>query len=373
MKNLFCAAALALLLITITFLAFNIQPVNGGTITVPDDYPTIQGAVNAASENDTIFVRNGTYFENVVVNKTVSLVGEDAENTIIDGGNVSYVALIVVDNVNVTGFTIRNSGTYGAGIMLESAAHCNISGNTMTNNFGGVLLVSSSNNTVSGNNIANNVYGVDLYSSSGNKFFHNNFTDNTQQVIIGISGANMWDDGYPGGGNYWSNYNGTDLFNGPHQNETGSDGIGDTAYIIDVDNADHYPLMGMFSDFNATPEFNIQTICNSTISNFNFTGTTVSFDVTGNNGTAGFCRICIPTTLINGLFQVFVNGTQVPYNLLPCSNTTNSYLYFNYTHSTEQVVILIPEFPTFLILPLFMIATLLAVIVFRRRKGGTYG
>jgi hypothetical protein len=54
---------------------------------------------------------------------------------------------------------------------------------------------------------------------------------------------NVWDDGYPSGGNYWSDYTGVDLYSGPYQNETSSDGIGDTPYDIDENNVDHYPLM----------------------------------------------------------------------------------------------------------------------------------
>jgi hypothetical protein len=61
--------------------------------------------------------------------------------------------------------------------------------------------------------------------------------------IDSYDSANTWDDGYPSGGNYWSDYNGTDLFNGLNQNETGSDGIGDTSYVIDAANQDRYPLM----------------------------------------------------------------------------------------------------------------------------------
>jgi hypothetical protein len=55
--------------------------------------------------------------------------------------------------------------------------------------------------------------------------------------------ANSLDNRYPSGGNYWSDYNGTDLYGGPFQNVTGSDGKGDTPYSIDVNNVDHYPLM----------------------------------------------------------------------------------------------------------------------------------
>jgi hypothetical protein len=66
-------------------------------------------------------------------------------------------------------------------------------------------------------------------------------------------------------------------------------------------------------------------------------------------------------------YRVFINGTEIAYTLLPCSNSTHSYIYFNYSHSTQEVII-IPEFPSFLILPMFMTATLLAVIVFRRKR-----
>jgi parallel beta-helix repeat protein len=66
--------------------------------------------------------------------------------------------------------------------------------------------------------------------------------NNTQQVVVYYS-SNNWDDGYPSGGNYWSDYNGTDLYSGPYQNETGSDGIGDTPYVIDANNQDNYPLL----------------------------------------------------------------------------------------------------------------------------------
>ena len=51
--------------------------------------------------------------------------------------------------------------------------------------------------------------------------------------------------GYPAGGNYWSDYNGTDVFSGRYQNETGSDGIGDAQYTVDGNNADKYPLISI--------------------------------------------------------------------------------------------------------------------------------
>jgi len=75
--------------------------------------------------------------------------------------------------------------------------------------------------------------------------YHNNFIENYRyhQARVDKSHNVHWDDSYPSGGNYWSDYAGVDVKSGPYQNETGGDGIGDTPYIIDVNNQDNYPLM----------------------------------------------------------------------------------------------------------------------------------
>jgi len=160
-----------------------------------------------------------------------------------------------------------------------------------------------------------------------------------------------------------------DLKTGPYQNKTGSDGIGDTPYIIDSSNKDNFPLMGTFSDFNAPSKYHVQTICNSTISDFQFNGTAISLNAAGKNGTNGFCRISLPAAPINGTFTVSVNGTDVPYTLLPESNNTQSYLYFTYHHSTQEATI--PEFPSSIILPLFLTATLLTAMIYKKRPTRT--
>jgi nitrous oxidase accessory protein NosD len=74
-----------------------------------------------------------------------------------------------------------------------------------------------------------------------------------QGNTVQVEGAsyNTWDAGYPSGGNYWSDYTGLDLYSGPYQNLTGSDGIGDSVYRIDADNIDRYPLMQQYP----IPEF----------------------------------------------------------------------------------------------------------------------
>lgn len=258
------------------------------------------------------------------------------------------------------------------GIDLGYSSNYNsIFANNIDNDDDGIELYNSSSNRIHGNNITKNYYGIYLSESSDNVFYHNNFIysqvhDKSWDYPSIPPSVNVWDDDYPSGGNYWSNYAGTDLSSGPYQNETRNDGIGDTPYIIDANNADLYPLMGSFSDFNVTSEYQVQTICNSTISDFHFNSTAISFNVFGENGTTGFCRICVPTALMNGAYKVFVNGTEVSHTLLPCSNSTHSCLYFTYNHSTQKVVI-IPEFPSLIILPLFMIATILAAIAYRRK------
>jgi parallel beta-helix repeat protein len=102
-----------------------------------------------------------------------------------------------------------------------------------------VLETSSNNNTIVGNNVASNYNGILVgYYSDDNAIYHNNFLHNTVQVVHITSGCvNVWDNGYPSGGNFWSDYNGTDA-NG--------DGIGDTPYVINANNRDNYPLMTLY-------------------------------------------------------------------------------------------------------------------------------
>ncbi|NWG11754.1 hypothetical protein HXY33_08445, partial [Candidatus Bathyarchaeota archaeon] len=210
--------------------------------------------------------------------------------------------------------------------------------------------------------------------SSNNSIYHNNFINNSNQAYS-YNSINKWDYGYPSGGNYWNDYTNSDYQQGLDQNISGSDGVGDSGYGVNSNpqtppelvQFDNYPLMGSFSDFNATSEQHVQIICNSSITDFQFNGTIISFYVSGENDTAGFCRICIPTSLMNGIYRVFVNGTEVSYNLLACSNSTHTYLYFIYTHSTKEVVIML-EFPSIMLFQLFMTSTLV-LFVLRKKRG----
>ena len=318
---------------------------------------------------------------NVIANHNgVGLV--TSSNNTISGNSITSnpdddIGLVTSSSNTVSGNNITNSGD---GIDLDSSSNNCVSGNSITNNANGILLASSSSNTVSGNNITNNEDGVGLVTSldstspqtsSGNIIYHNNFVNNTAQASTYMDLPNVWDNGYPSGGNYWSDYNGTDLYSGPYQNVTGSDGIGDKPYVIYANNTDDYPLMGMFSDFSVATGVDVEAVSNSTVSDFQFNGTAVLFNVSGVSGTTGFCNVRVPTNLLNGTLTVLVNETKVQYSLLPSSNSSISYLYFTYGQSTEQVAIM-PEYPDPLnILAMFMLATLLVIATHKKKHSNS--
>lgn len=161
----------------------------------------------------------------------------------------------------------NNLSSNGAGINLFKSLNNRIIQNNLTANYWSVYLLFSSNNTIAGNDIeANKDVGIYFWNSSDNSFYHNNFVNNTHQIYDGhwdhpeqcLPSINFWDNGFPSGGNYWSDYNGTDLNTGLDQNVTGSDGIGDTPYTIDENNTDKYPLMRLWTSpdiavLNVTP------------------------------------------------------------------------------------------------------------------------
>jgi hypothetical protein len=149
--------------------------------------------------------------------------------------------------------------------------------------------------------------------------------------------VSVWD--HDAEGNYWSDYTGQDI---------NRDGIGDTPYVINVENQDNHPLMGKYSDFGVAwknKTYHVITICNSTISNLEFEiekegNKIISFHVTGRDGTTGFCRVMIPTELMNYSYIVLVDEEEIIPALLDVSNKTHVYLYFVYAHSNHTVAII---------------------------------
>ena len=159
-------------------------------------YTSIQDAINASSSNDTVYVYSGTYFENIVINKTINFTGQDISNTIIDGGNSGDVIYINADWVNVSGFTVKNSGyqwspIYDSGIKLENAGNCSIINNNITDNKVGIRL-SNFNDSIISNNIffSNQREGVNMEYSNRNNITDNNIVDHGGGILTDESNGN---------------------------------------------------------------------------------------------------------------------------------------------------------------------------------------
>ena len=150
-----------------------------------------------------------------------------------------YGIELIYSNLNdITGNEIESNQEEQTALHLLRAKFNTITNNKLNLNHKGIHLIDySTNNTIVQNTISNNWYGIHIQVySSGNTVHHNNFVNNIEQVSNSLSN-NTWDDGYPSGGNYWSDYTGED------QN---GDGIGDTPYVIDINNKDNYPLINPF-------------------------------------------------------------------------------------------------------------------------------
>jgi len=270
-------------------------------------FSPLQEIVNNAQEGSTIRVAPDTYYGVTKINKTLTLLGD---NAILDANSWDVAVIISASNVRLEGFTIRNtvrlghgypppeisevahypemdgSGIYvyyasnvvitnvvitncytGIGFVCSSgqALSCKISNGTwglmleqcsnlkistcgitwnadLENNNGGGVWLGCHTSTVTMQNctISNNLWAITaLPNTYYNEIHSNNFINNTHQVYIHPDATIVanWT------GNYWSDYTGVDLFCGPWQNETGSDGIGDTPYRINYYNEDPYPLM----------------------------------------------------------------------------------------------------------------------------------
>ena len=260
------------------------------TIYVPDNCSTIQSAVDAASPDDTIIIRDGTYIENVEIDKNLTIKSENgAEKTLIQAANSEYhVFDVITDYVNINGFTISGADALGkVGIFLDNVEYCIISNNIISENSRGIHLDHSDNNTITKNNVKTSFYdgillaknsnnntitknninfndskdsmtltsGICLADSNGNSIYLNNFVKNGNNIYyldFEFEKTCIWDStskityAYKGNtytsnlGNYWDDYTGTDA---------DGDGIGDTPYNIRNRNKDRRPLMQPFENY----------------------------------------------------------------------------------------------------------------------------
>jgi len=335
-------------------------------------------AENLSLENNEIlvaFTKNSSISGNNITSGEIELAYSSFVNltrNAISNGE-SGISIYHSDNNTVAENNITQNNYHG--IQLQASSYNTIYRNDVKNSRTGFEVTgSSNNNTIFGNNITDNeYYGFLLCGSSYNKISHNNFINNGLQAVCSQFSSSLclndWDNGYPSGGNYWSDYNGTDLYSGTYpQSENGSDGIGDTFYNS-YSAVDRYPLMQPIKTFEAGvwegKTCSVSVISNSTVSNFmlNELLRTISFNVSREEGTAGFCRIIIPNVIVHGLwnnsYNVLVNGEPWPFR--NWTDTEEIYIYINYTHSEHEIII-IPEFPKATTLTIFMMLATIVII-----------
>jgi parallel beta-helix repeat protein len=311
-------------------------------------------------------------YRNIIENGRQAIRLTDSSNSLIAENNMTSNSFIGIGLLRsfknvIFGNQVTNSGE--SGIRLDWSYNNTVAENRVVNgNRVGICLpfASTSNNLIAGNSIINNGQGVGLSGSpTNNTFVHNNFIGNTQQVVLfSYPARNNWDNGFEG--NYWSDYEGADV---------NRDGLGDSAYEIDpyYMDKDRFPLRGMYSSFNTSFAQHVDVISNSTIEDFQYfeANATIRMHVANRtaNQTHGFIRMSIPHTLMAGTYNVTIDGASPAYwNYTLYDNGTHRWLYFAYEHSQLEIVIT-PEFPL-TTLPLFMLATLLAVMLWKRTTSG---
>jgi len=196
-------------------------PTHPDTVYVDDDYNIstpgfgydcfnrIQYGVNEVQKKGEIYVFNGTYFENVVVDKSISLIGEDRDTTVIGSGGKDVVC-VKADYVTITGFTLQNNNSNFRAIAVRFSDSTKIFRNNIKGNGCGVYLYWSSSNYISDNIISNNKdYGFYLVNSHDNNISKNyiiqnsrpmEFADSNRNIII----KNIISDNYGGGVGLWS-------------------------------------------------------------------------------------------------------------------------------------------------------------------------
>jgi nitrous oxidase accessory protein len=312
------------------------------TVIVPDDYSRIQEAIDSALVGDTVYVKSGTYHENLVVNKSLSLVGENVDTTIIDGNPPEGYRIpikIQCDNVSVSGFKLL----YGyVGISVGEVKFCSISGNRIAGNEHGIMLVGcsycnvsknyfelialssaiqlsySNYNLVTGNYIDNCTEGIQVWQYSTNNTVTENTITNCDDVAIRLQYAD----------------NNTITRNG-----VSNSGIGTSIYVANnntitknnyVNNIEQFPS-GEWEWYAKTFGYNgSQNIINQNYWN-DYNGTDTNGDKLG----------------------------DTPYIINENNQDNNPIM-------APVTVEVIPEFPSWAILPLLFVASLIGIICKKR-------
>ncbi|MEE9341962.1 MAG: NosD domain-containing protein [Thermoplasmata archaeon] len=280
------------------------QSVNNGSVGILmgfSEYNDISG--NTASSNEVYGIQMYASNHNTLSDNNVSYnqwgihLYSSTQNTI--ARNEVYR--------NEMGMAIRadsNNNTVDLNIVSESQQY-------------GIGTSYSPDNIIVGNDVLRNRQGISISVSSGTRIYHNNIIDNTFQGGDNTD-SNQWDDGYPSGGNHWSDYAGVDVMSGPDQDQPGSDGIGDTPYNVDADTQDRYPLMDPFG----VPRTRPPKVLDAVLSGADFENVTISWSLSPDDG-LGLNSVVGYQILRNTTYDRSGLGYQL-ISTLP--NGTNSYV-----------------------------------------------
>jgi parallel beta-helix repeat protein len=347
---------------------------NAGTIYLINCKNATVKDLNLTNNGCGVFLWNTT--ESKIENITISdnAYGINMRNSRNNTFSQNYIADnqygMWIKNSNSSSIHHSNITSNQWGIFINNSALNRIFRNGISDNMAdGIYLEHSHNNTIIENSIAGNgeiffpepiYFGIKLQNSANNTIYHNNFIDNSGQAEAISSDDNKWDNGWPSGGNYWSDYVGVDADN---------DGIGQLTYDISIpNNVDMYPLTGMFSILETLQGYEVEIVCNSTINNINYYQSNNTIAITVSNMTStqtnGFCRLTIPHDLMQPSYQVTVNGTPVS----PVIVEENSYtiIYIGYEHSTVEIIV-IPEFTPAILMLLLAFSTTLAMTLKKKK------
>jgi parallel beta-helix repeat protein len=166
------------------------------------------------------------------------------KNVIFNNSNAGINLLSAHYNLIADNILKSNSGGgLWIGSILSASNGNIIANNTVTSNQRRGIEVSGDENVIINNTVTGNEEGIYISGGAGNRIYHNHL-NNRKNAYDGE--LNIWDNGYPSGGNYWSDYPGSDIYIGVGQDEPGNDSIGDTPYIIDGNSRDNFPFICIY-------------------------------------------------------------------------------------------------------------------------------
>jgi parallel beta-helix repeat protein len=338
LRRIASSIIITLLFLSLFVFAFTIQPAKAtGPIYINPDGSITPSTANITTTDHVTYTFTGNNYLPIIVERSNIIINGNGYTLSCAGFPPSELFLVGVSNVTIKDTTIissamlagvlltRSSGDVlsgnlvvvsetsspACGIALDYSDNNTLSDNNVTAQLYGIWLYNSFVNVLSGNNLTANYYGINLDNSSVNvlsgnnltansgdgiylnysffnTFYHNNFVNNTQQVSSNSS-FNFWDNGYPSGGNYWSDYQ----TRYPGASEIDGSGLWNTPYVVAANNTDYYPLMTPWTRVEARV-----TPVGKNVTNTYATGTVVTFSNVTSSGVTTLTAIQPPSTAL---------------------------------------------------------------------------